>query len=1024
MKNWMRFFLRSFLCLSLAAGAAVSCYDDSALWDKVTDMENRLNELEVEMQSQVEAMNALLSNGATLTSCKKNSDGSYTVTLSNGTKFNVLPEGTDFSTFITYKVEGGNKYWATYDAAGNAVVLTDASGKPIPVSTDISVKIVDGVYVLVVNGKEYETGYDVEDMVQVFSSCTPLTDASGDVYAVKFTFGEGMEITVTLDGYKGVIFKLSSVNNTVVSEYFIDYGATQSFLMEMPGVVDYVMQVPDGWRVKEVTEELTGETYIRITAPAAETVALGAAVAEGDLKVVSVVEGGKAAVSKMYLSTDPFKTYNISPIKALIEPYAGIQKFAYGLMLTEDFYEDQVVAKVGELLVSSSDLPAGYFISERPIDSTLAEIYGEELVEDVSYVFWAIPVLYREDSETEESGFYVVEEMLRSHVLNPMDVTIKVSEETLLDAQVSVIVNGAEYAYAGTSQMTETLLEEIVYQINNGIIEPISGEIRYKGPASEFPDPVFPTYMEPGTTYITWVVPVEQGKDSYTVSDVVYSEFSTKEIVAGGSIAVTSSELQTTQSSVSASLESSEAAMICYAYLSDEDGTRYSGASDEAKMDKMRNAKTYVEVRGTSAEAVAEYLHPESTQWLFAVAVGHDGKYGEVICKSATTDKVTFNDLSVSVEEISIQANKAVFKVNVSGGTATDYIYWIGKKNDDFWFSDEYCNQNKTIAQKYMAANPDAEQIVDVMKHNGNVTEDGTITVTDLIMSTEYVFLVLAQDKTGNYSKVGYKKFTTLAADLGDVVMSGTEKWNAALNNTVIKWDEQSFHLPANSNMSGSYRFSISCPTDLTAFVVCGSYNFFEGMELATIEQQIVYLENYASRKYDNGHVPYKDGEMMTEPDYYKNGELHKGQLMNVYDFYVHGLPALGFATYFADGDHNDNCIYWDEGACSSYQRALEKIVEQKSIETYRRKAQMFGLQGDEAEAWAQDLLEAYLPFYENAEPIMYVNNGQPLNMVAAYASGLDEDGYVIDRVLVVYRDKQGNYYEPMTIEVPNYFAE
>ena len=110
----------------------------------------------------------------------------------------------------------------------------------------------------------------------------------------------------------------------------------------MTGVVDYVTQVPDGWRVKEYTEDLTGETYVKVTAPSKELVEMGAAVSDGWLKVVSVVVGGKAAVSKMYLSTDPFKTYNVTPLKAVVEPYDGIQKYAYGMMFAEDFDKDQV----------------------------------------------------------------------------------------------------------------------------------------------------------------------------------------------------------------------------------------------------------------------------------------------------------------------------------------------------------------------------------------------------------------------------------------------------------------------------------------------------------------------------------------------------------------------------------------------------------------------------------------------------------------------------------------------------------
>jgi len=1021
MKNWMKIFVRSLLCLSLTIPAFTSCYDDSALWDKVNDMEARLNELEVEMTSQVEAMQALLSNGATLTSCKKNSDGSYTVTLSDGTKFKVLPEGTNFSSLVSVMVVDGKKCWATYDPSGNAVALTDASGKAIPVSVEVSVKIKDGVYCLVINGKEYETGYDAEDVVQVFSSCTPLTDASGNVYAVKFTFGEGMETTVALDGYKGVIFKLSSINNTVISEYYVDYGQTQSFLMDMQGVVDYVMQVPDGWRGKEVVEELTGETYLKVTAPSAETVALGAAVAEGDLKVVSVVEGGKAAISKIFLSTDPFKTYEVSALKAVIEPYTGIQKFAYGMMLAEEFDESQVVAKVNEILTSSTELPEGYFISEKVLDKTLAEIYGQELVSEISYVFWAVPVLYNEGTDEVEACFYAEEEMLRTLVLNPMAITMKVYDITPVDANVSVAINGSDYAYAGVAEMTEDALEEIVYMVNNGVFEP-TDLIQYAGSASYFPDGEKSINMNPDTEYIVWVIPVDEDKEAYTVSDLVYESFKTKAVVSGGSVVLSAGDLNTSASSISVSLEAEDAAIIYYTFMNDDDGKRYSTSSNETKMSKLCESESFVEVRDDVAFAEIKGLHPGSTYWLYAVAVGNDGGYGEVVCKSAETDEVSFNSLSLTVEEVSIKSDEATLKVTVSGGDAVDYIYWAGYEKDAFWSSSEFCDQSKTTAQKYMAANPDAEQITAVMRRNGAVSEDGTIKLNELSMSTNYVFLVLAKDAEGKFSKAGYKKFTTLAADLGDLVQEGTDKWNEAKGKINIDWIEEAFYTPENSNLSASYAFNYSGPTDLTAFIICASDSYFEGMNMTAVEEKIVYVENYASRKYDNGYVPYKDGEMMTEPDYYKDGELKKGQLMNVYDYYVHGLPSLGFVTYFASGDHDGNCIYWEDERCTYYERALERIAEHNTLAPYRDKAAMFGLSGDEAEAWAEALLEAYKPFYENAEPIIFVNDGASLRVTYPYASGLDDEGNVVDRVVVVLRDKQGNYYAPMTFEVPNYF--
>lgn len=1021
MKNWMKIFVRSLLCISLAVPAFTSCYDDSALWDKVNDMEARLNELEVEMTSQTEAMQALLSNGATLTSCKKNSDGSYTVTLSDGTKFKVLPEGTDFSSLVTVKVVDGKKCWATYDASGNAVVLTDVSGNAIPVSVDVSVKIKDGVYVLVINGKEYETGCDAEDVVQVFSSCTPLTDASGNVYAVKFTFGEGMEVTVALDGYKGVIFKLSNINNAVISEYYVDYCQTQSFLMDMQGVVDYVMQVPDGWRVKEVAEELTGDTYLQVTAPSAETVALGAAVAEGDLKVVSVVEGGKAAISKMYLSTDPFKKYEVSALKAVIEPYTGIQKFAYGMMLTEDFDESQVVTKVNEILASSTELPEGYFISETALDKTLAEIYGQELDTEISYVFWAVPVLYNEGTDEVEAGFYAEEEMLRTLVLNPMAITMKIYDITPVDANVSVTINGSEYVYAGVAEMTETALEEIVYMVNNGVLEP-TDIVQYAGSASFFPSGEKSVNMNPDTEYIAWVIPVDKDKTAYTVSDLVYESFRTKAVVSGGSAVLSVGDFKTTASSISVSLEAEDAAIIYYAFMNEDDGKRYSTSSNETKMSKLCESESFVEVRDDVASAEVKGLHPGSAYWLYAVAVGNDGGYGEVVCKSVETDDVSFNGLSLSVEEVSIKSDEATLKVTVSGGTATEFIYWAGYEKDPFWSDSNYCNKLKATAQKFMAANPDIEQIADVMKHNGAIAEDGTVKLKDLSMNTNYVFLVLAKDASGNYSKAGYLKFTTLMADLGDMVPEGSDKWNDAKSKITITWIEEAFHSAENSNLSSVYAFDYSGPTDHTAYIMCASDNFFAGMGISTVEEQIVYTEDYTSRKYDNGYVPYKDGEMMTEPAYYKNGELRQGQLMNVYDYYVHGLPSMGFATYFADGDHDGKCIYWDDERCTYYDRAVERIAYHNTVECYLERAKMFGLAGDEAQAWAEDLLEAYKPFYENAKPLIYFNDGTALRMAQPYANGVNDEGQVVDRVVVVLRDTQGNYYAPMTFEVPNYF--
>ena len=72
--------------------------------------------------------------------------------------------------------------------------------------------------------------------------------------------------------------------------------------------------------------------------------------------------------------------------------------------------------------------------------------------------------------------------------------------------------------------------------------------------------------------------------------------------------------------------------------------------------------------------------------------------------------------------------------------------------------------------------------------------------------------------------------------------------------------------------------------------------------------------------------------------------------------------------------------------------------------------------------AKAQDYLDAYYPYYKDAKPLIYENNGDALYMENHYASGPNDEGVVIDDVIVVFKDAQGNYYEPMFFEVPNSF--
>ncbi len=1020
------------MCLAVAVPLCTSCVDTDEIWNKIDELELRLDSLETQLNSQVEAMASLLEDGSTVSSCKKNEDGSYVVTLSHGTKFTVLADGTSYSTLVTYAEVNGKKCWATYGPDGQPVVLKDAAGNAIPVSVEATVEVKDGIYYLMINGVEYPTGIDAAEVVQVFSSCEPLEDASGNVYAIKFTFGDGQEVTVALDGYAGVIFRLSSTNRSVISDYYVGYGETQSFLMETEGVIDYVMQVPDGWRVKEVYDALMDETYLEVTAPVKETVDMGAAVAEGDLKVVSVVEGGKASVSKMYLSTSPFKTYNVSKIKAVVAPYTGIQKFAYGLMYFDDFDKATVISKVTEILTTSADLPAGYNVSDKGIDLMYEDIFGEELDAQKEYVFWVIPALYREETDEEEAGFYVDESMLQTKVIAPISAKIEVSNVTLLDAQVKVRVGGTLSTYAGAIAKSDNALADIAYQINNEIVEP-TDVLEYNGPVSEFPSDETSIYLEPATTYIAWVVPVDPEKTTYLASDVIYKEFTTPGITSGGTLTTTVGNFTSTPSSLTATVSSADAAMIYYAYV--EDGERTQNASNETKMKKIQESSTFTIARGTSVDAVVKYVRPETEKWLYAVAVGHDGKYGDVVCKSGTTGAVSFNeDIVINFSEApEIGSDRVTFKIDVTGGTATDFIYWCGLANDQFWTNADFCGGDKSEAEKYLAANPDAPEVLAVMKKNGAVAADGTIKIKDLSLSSDHWFIILAKDASGKYSRAAAKKFTTLAANFGTLVETGSTVWTERKEwiEENIDWHENSFRISSNGNWSSvEYSFGMNIPTDHKAYISCAVPDATKAADI------MLEVEEYCMSGYDVPQVTLdENGESIMLPSFTTDSgeEIVWGQFSHVVR-HLHGVPEYGYVTYFPSSGHTQaTCTHWEDGECSDYADYKKWLSDILSLEWHREwviEAGNYIYNGDPTHPYsrvttneaniadaAQRRLDLYKSYYEGQEPVIFINNGAPIEMIGG--GGVDENGDVLASIVVVLVDAAGNYYEPMYFDVP-----
>lgn len=969
-----------------------------------TVVDNTADSLVNVIYRQASAMSILLTDASVgVSSCKLQENGSYQVTLSAGSSFVTLGTDEEYSPMLTYAESDSELCWAFLDKKAVSQTLKKPSGNVCLLTDELEIKIADDKYYLVIGGQEYATEFTKNDPVQAFV-CRLHADAAGEVYAVTFEFAGHDAVTYYVTSYTGVTFRVDSQE---VKEMFVANSKTVSLVLDAPKGVDYKLAVSEGWSFAK--REEADVVYVDVTAPEQTG-------ATGELKVLTTV--GDVVMSQVVLTTEPFRSVFASATDVVVVPNNGVAKFVYGVSELSAFSTDSALQNASSLLSGGSVQGCG--VAEASISKPIVEVLGGEMDPEARYVLWAVPA-------SANSGSYAVEASnIRTAEFGAISFSINPVSVKLLDAELMVTVKGADAVFGGVIEKTDDAMSEIVYQIENSIQDsiPAAGQIfKFEGLMSDYPAvDGYKNEIEPGKTYIVWAAAAVSGEYTYSEKDVYSVEVTTNSVVAGGSIVSTIGQPEMSPSTFKASVTADNAAMIYYAFLDKSTGDRYSTAGNADKYTQMMK-KSPVAVKGSSVTVEGKKLEPNTTYWLYVVAVDEDGKYGQVSCVSGKTLKLEYDTtIKLTVEKVDVTAKKATFKVTSAGGDLSDYIYWAGSTMDPFWLQSAYCGGDKDLAQKYMALNPNDENITRAMSKYGSLAADGTITIDGLTMETDYVFVILEKGAS-LYSKVGYLKVTTLAADLGEIVVEGSDKWLAAKETVKLDWIQNAFQAAINSNMMASYAFNFSCPKNMTAYVMCASENYFKDAGFTKIEHIMIEIENYASRRYANGKTPLINGEHANEPDYYKDGELKKGQLMNVYEFCVHGVPALGFVTYFAEGSHGEgNCIYWENGVCTQYQSDLASIARFNSLEPWEERAQQFGLTGKEASDWALALQNAYAVYYKDAKPVLYENHGEPLRMSTPYATGMTDEGVIPDRVVVMLKDLQGNYYHPMYFEVPNYF--
>ncbi len=960
-------FLRNLaVCALVACPLAVSCdmYDDTELREQLESLTNKVFELEQQLNSEISALKGFLTGSVSIRQVSTDEEtGVTTIELSNGTKLQLHPE-KDMKSFVTYITSGGVDYWAYIDKDGKKQYFLNEEGEAVPVMSEMPEVVTrDGENYIIVGGVEYPMSGN-----SVFSGYELVKEeGSEEVYAVTFTFGEDMTFTITLDGKANFVFVQSNgVSSRTVSELYVANSQTGQVVIQEKGTIDYVLQIPDGWRVSENRNTTVGR-YLDITAPKADLVESGVAAAEGELKAVAVLAGGKATVAKLHLTTKPFKEFVVSAGLATVRMTNGLAKYVYGVC-DEAVYDEAAVLAAAQSLLETSTPVAGCAVATSDIEGvSLSEIAGAELVAGKKYVFWAAPALYSE----EDSEYYLEPGTVYKEVSSFGSVYFEVSDIEFRNAKVSLDISGSDSYYFNLVPERDFSLDQVVYILNT---DPetyqAKTEMTYSGSVFDFTGV---TAVE-NTGYVAWFVMPQDGR-KYVAADVITRKFSTLPLAPGSSVSVVAGEPEISSADVAVTLTATGAEKIYYAYFETRMLPSFATEDEKAQYIMAYGRVVPGETAQARATDCVATVKPEMDLTLIALASDATGKYSEVIRHDWTTEEAEFLELTVQLEIIANGPDEVKASISTAGGEAVDYIYWIGKTSSATWTSSTQMNKNAESASVYMAENAHLTKFANAKRDYPIV--DGVISMKDLDyintstkMVEKYVIVAMAQDAAGLYSKATVLEFLPHSVDLGTIVPSIAPAWTAAKNATNVNFLQQTFY---NSGEIGwMYSFDVTVPQDYTAYIVSANDTWFtagdSSVEVTKEEKMLTMISIYADKR--------RDTERYYDTD--NNPETPKEAF---YYTHEHGDPSNGSCVIWANEEFHDK-------TCRS-----ETCEGTRDVEGTR---------------------------YDNPGTIhhmVYYNDGEPKRLTGS--SSVGNTGVVFDKVYIVLQDLDGNCYEPIEYGVP-----
>lgn len=258
-------------------------------------------------------------------------------------------------------------------------------------------------------------------------------------------------------------------------------------------------------------------------------------------------------------------------------------------------------------------------------------------------------------------------------------------------------------------------------------------------------------YLEPGETYILWVVIYDESGE-YTEEDIHTLEIQMKSFTPGGSITITAEAKETDYDAIELSVLASVTTGLQFVYCQMLPTAELEGLSDQEITEILIKPGNKSNRYEKPAETFRlQGMRPGMEFTFIGVAIDKSGYYGPLYKARFQTKPLDYNSLEVKIDKDinKVKENGGVINWSVSGGEAVKYRYYLESTSLNSWINT--CKEDYTYVQEQLYLQPGYYRYHTTTETSVSLGKES---------STEYIFIVVAVDDKDNISYADHWFFT------------------------------------------------------------------------------------------------------------------------------------------------------------------------------------------------------------------------------------------------------------------------